>query len=92
MGCSKNLVDSEFIAARFAAAGWKVEFDAGLSGQDVVIVNTCGFINDAKQESIEMILNAAKAKTGGRIGKLCIIGCLSERYKDECLKNCLKQI
>ena len=87
MGCSKNLVDSEFMAARFAAAGWKVEFDTVLSGQNVVIVNTCGFINEAKQESVEMILNAVKAKTGGEIDKLCIIGCLSQRYNDELKKE-----
>ncbi len=87
MGCSKNLVDSEFMMARFAAAGWKVEFDAGLSGQDIVVVNTCGFIHDAKQESIDMILEAAEAKTVGRIGKLCVVGCLSERYRDELRKE-----
>lgn len=83
MGCSKNLVDSEFLMARFEASGYKIEFDSVPSGQDVVIVNTCGFIHDAKQESIETILEAAHAKSAGKIGKLCIIGCLSERYRDE---------
>ncbi len=83
MGCSKNLVDSEFLMARFEASGYKVEFDSVPSGQDVVIVNTCGFIHDAKQESIEMILEAAQAKSAGKIGKLCVIGCLTERYRDE---------
>lgn len=83
MGCPKNLVDSELILAKFAAAGWDVEFDSGIAGQDLVIINTCGFIQDAKQESIDMILEFATAKTGGRIGKLCIIGCLSQRYKVE---------
>ena len=87
MGCSKNLVDSEFILARFANAGWKVEFDADSSGQDLVIINTCGFIGDARQESIDMILEYAGAKTNGRIGKLCVIGCLSQKYKDELLKE-----
>ncbi len=83
MGCSKNLVDSEFIMAKFAAAGWIVEFDAGPSYQDAVIINTCGFIHDAKQESIDMILEFADAKISGRIGKLYIIGCLSQRYKED---------
>ncbi|MGF1586804.1 MAG: 30S ribosomal protein S12 methylthiotransferase RimO [Bacteroidales bacterium] len=87
MGCSKNLVDSEFILARFANAGWKVEFDAPSSGQDLVIINTCGFIGDARQESIDMILEYAGAKTNGRIGKLCVMGCLSQKYKDELLKE-----
>lgn len=83
MGCSKNLVDSEMIMARFAAGGWKVEFDSETAGQEVVIVNTCGFINDSKQESVDMLLEYARAKEKGRIGKLCIIGCLSERYREE---------
>jgi ribosomal protein S12 methylthiotransferase len=87
MGCSKNLVDSEYILARFASAGWKVEFDAPSSGQDLVIINTCGFIGDARQESIDMILQYAGAKAGGRIGKLCVIGCLSQKYKDELSKE-----
>ena len=83
MGCSKNLVDSELIMSKFAAGGWDIEFDAEMAGQEVVIVNTCGFINDSKQESVDVLLEYAKAKEKGRIGKLCIIGCLSERYKDE---------
>ncbi len=83
MGCSKNLVDSEFMMAKFASAGWKVEFDAGLLNHDMVIINTCGFIHDAKQESIDMILEYVQAKKNGKIGKLCVVGCLSERYKKE---------
>jgi ribosomal protein S12 methylthiotransferase len=83
MGCSKNLVDSEVIMAKFAAGGWKVEFDSSIVNHEVVIVNTCGFIGDAKQESVDMILEYARAKTDGKIGKLCIIGCLSQRYKDD---------
>jgi ribosomal protein S12 methylthiotransferase len=83
MGCSKNLVDSEVIMAKFAAGGWKVEFDSSIVNHEVVIVNTCGFIDDAKQESVDMILEYARAKTDGKIGKLCIIGCLSQRYKDD---------
>ena len=83
MGCSKNLVDSEFMMSKFASAGWKVEFDAGLLNHDMVIINTCGFIHDAKQESIDIILEYAQAKKNGEIGKLCLVGCLSERYKKE---------
>lgn len=69
--------------AKFAAGGWKVEFDATSLDQDVVIVNTCGFINDAKQESVDMMLEYARAKAEGKIGKLCIMGCLSQRYKED---------
>lgn len=83
MGCSKNLVDSEVLMAKFATGGWNVEFDSSSEGHDLVIINTCGFVHDAKQESVDMILEYARAKTEGRIGKLCVIGCLSERYKNE---------
>jgi ribosomal protein S12 methylthiotransferase len=83
MGCSKNLVDSEKIMAKFCAGGWKINFDSDQAGHEVVIVNTCGFINDAKQESIDMLLEYANEKKKGRIGKLCVIGCLSERYTTE---------
>ena len=83
MGCSKNLVDSESIMARFAAAGWKVEFDSVSLDHDLVIINTCGFIHDAKEESVDMILEYASAKSNGRVGKLCITGCLTQRYKKE---------
>ncbi len=72
--------------AKFAAAGWKVEFDADSFYHDLVIINTCGFILDAKQESVDMILEYARARKTGKIGKLCVIGCLAERYKNE-LKN-----
>jgi ribosomal protein S12 methylthiotransferase len=85
MGCSKNLVDSEVLMAKFAAGGWKVEFDSSSVNHEVVIINTCGFIDDAKQESVDMILEYARAKTEGKIGKLCIMGCLSQRYKDDIL-------
>jgi ribosomal protein S12 methylthiotransferase len=83
MGCSKNLVDSEKIMAKFSAGGWKINFDSDQSAHEVVIINTCGFINDAKQESIDMLLGYAEEKKNGSIGKLCIIGCLSERYSRE---------
>lgn len=83
LGCSKNTVDSEHLMARLAAAGYEVLFDSDRTDAKVVVINTCGFIGDAKQESIDMILRAAEAKKAGRIEHLFVIGCLSERYADE---------
>ena len=83
LGCSKNTVDSEHLMAQLAAAGYKVVFDSDRTDAKVVVINTCGFIGDAKQESIETILTAVEAKQAGRIEKLFVIGCLSERYADE---------
>ncbi len=83
LGCSKNTVDSEHLMARLAAAGYEVVFDSERADADTVVINTCGFIGDAKRESIETILAAAAAKQAGRIGHLFVIGCLSERYADE---------
>ncbi len=83
LGCSKNTVDSEHLMARLAAAGYEVVFDSERADADTVVINTCGFIGDAKRESIETILAAAAAKQAGRIKHLFVIGCLSERYADE---------
>ena len=83
LGCSKNTVDSEHLMARLAAAGYEMLFDSDRTDAKIVVINTCGFIGDAKQESIEMILRAAEAKKAGRIERLFVIGCLSERYADE---------
>ncbi len=83
LGCSKNTVDSEHLMARLAAAGYKVVFDSERADADTVVINTCGFIGDAKRESIETILAAAADKQAGRIKHLFVIGCLSERYADE---------
>ncbi len=83
LGCSKNTVDSEHLSAQLAAAGYKIVFDSDCSHADAVVINTCGFIGDAKKESIDTILAAAAAKEQGRIGELFVIGCLSERYADE---------
>ena len=83
LGCSKNTVDSEHLMAQLAAADYKVVFDSDRTDAKVVVINTCGFIGDAKQESIETILTAVEAKRAGRIEKLFVIGCLSERYADE---------
>ena len=83
LGCSKNTVDSEHLMAQLAAAGYKLSFDSDRTDAKVVVINTCGFIGDAKQESIETILDAVAAKEAGLIEKLFVIGCLSERYADE---------
>ena len=83
LGCAKNRVDSEHLSAKFTAAGYKVVFDSDRTDAKVVVINTCGFIGDAKQESIDTILDAVAAKSAGRIEQLFVIGCLSERYADE---------
>ena len=83
LGCSKNTVDSEHLMARLAAAGYEVLFDSDRTDAKIVVINTCGFIGDAKQESIDMILRAAAAKNAGKIERLFVVGCLSERYADE---------
>ncbi len=83
LGCSKNTVDSEHLMAQLRASGYEVVADSDRTDAKVVVINTCGFIGDAKEESIEMILRAAELKTAGRIEELFVIGCLSERYADE---------
>ena len=83
LGCSKNTVDSEHLMAQLVAAGYQLSFDSDRTDAKVVVINTCGFIGDAKQESIETILDAVAAKEAGLIEKLFVIGCLSERYADE---------
>ena len=80
MGCSKNLVDSERLMRQFEVQGYSVEHDPADSKGDIVVINTCGFIGDAKEESIETILDFAGAKKDGRISRLFVMGCLSERY------------
>ena len=80
MGCSKNLVDSERLMGLFEANGYHCTHDSENPQGEIVVVNTCGFIADAKEESINMILEMAQAKTEGRIEKLYVMGCLSERY------------
>ncbi|MCC8020306.1 MAG: 30S ribosomal protein S12 methylthiotransferase RimO [Rikenellaceae bacterium] len=83
LGCSKNVVDSEKVMAQLAAGGWDVVHDSDSTDARVVVVNTCGFIGDAKQESIDTILRCVAAKEAGLIDRLYVIGCLSERYSDE---------
>ena len=83
LGCSKNTVDSEHLAAQLAAMDYKVVFDSDRTDANVVVINTCGFIGDAKQESIDTILRAAQLKEEGKIEELFVVGCLSQRYADE---------
>lgn len=80
LGCAKNVVDSEHLAGQLV--GWEVVFDSD-DVCEVVVINTCGFILDAKQESIDTILRAAELKKAGEIEQLFVIGCLSERYRDQ---------
>ena len=83
MGCSKNLVDSEVLLNQLERGKFEVVHDSNETGFDAVFINTCGFIHDAKQESIDMILDYAEAKKRGEINKLFVMGCLSERYQKD---------
>ena len=83
LGCSKNLVDSETLMGLFEAHGYRVTHDAEVPRGEIAVVNTCGFIEDAKQESIDTILELAQAKEEGRLERLYVMGCLSERYLAE---------
>lgn len=85
LGCPKNQMDAELMLAKLANAGMEITPDSGLA--DVVIVNTCGFIEDAKKESIENILEFASLKKEGRIKKIIVTGCMAERYRDEVQKE-----
>ena len=80
LGCSKNLVDSEMLMGLMEANGYHCTHDSDDPQGEIAVVNTCGFINDAKEESINTILELAQAKTEGRLEKLYVMGCLSERY------------
>ncbi|MDO5525216.1 MAG: 30S ribosomal protein S12 methylthiotransferase RimO [Prevotella sp.] len=83
LGCSKNLVDSETLMTLFEHNGYECTHDSESPRGEIVVVNTCGFIEDAKQESIDTILELAQAKDEGRIGSLYVMGCLSQRYREE---------
>ena len=83
MGCSKNLVDSEQLLHMFKASGYRIFHNPEKIHNDIAVVNTCGFINDAKQESIDMILSLTKLKEEKKLNKVIVMGCLSERYKKE---------
>src|SRR6202048_4108078 len=81
LGCPKNLVDSEVMMGQLKQNGYEITADAGEA--DTVVVNTCGFIESAKQESIDAILEAARLKIGGKAKRVVVAGCLVERYRDE---------
>ena len=83
LGCSKNLVDTERLMRQLEAVGYTVRHDAPEPDGDVVVVNTCGFIGDAKEESIDMILQFAARKKRKQLKQLFVMGCLSERYLKE---------
>ena len=83
MGCSKNLVDSELLKKQLEANGFACVHDAPRPQGEIVVVNTCGFIADAKEESINTILELAQAKDEGKIKRLYVMGCLSQRYKSD---------
>ncbi len=83
LGCSKNLVDSEHLIRQLHAAGYTVEHNPSRVNGEIVVVNTCGFIQDAQEESINTILELGEAKRQGRIGRLMVMGCLSERFLAE---------
>lgn len=87
MGCSKNLVDSERLMGQLEANGFHCVHDPEYPQGEIAVVNTCGFIGDAKEESIEMILRFAEAKKAGKLRKLYVMGCLSQRYQGELEKE-----
>lgn len=83
LGCSKNIVDSEYLMKQLADGGWSVVFDSNDLSAKVVIINTCGFIADAKEESIDTIISFVEAKKKGQISNVFVMGCLSQRYRKE---------
>lgn len=87
LGCSKNTFDSEVLMAQLKANQFEVEHEAQQDDSEIVIINTCGFIDNAKQESIDTILRYAEAKQEGLVEKVYVTGCLSERYRDELEKE-----
>lgn len=85
LGCPKNLVDSEVMMGQLAGAGYEITSDAGEA--DTVVVNTCGFIDSAKQESVDAILEATRWKSEGKANRVIVAGCLVERYRDDLIKE-----
>lgn len=83
LGCSKNLVDSERLIRQLELNGYKVTHDSDNPKGEIAVINTCGFIGDAKEESVNMILEFCQAKEEGRLRKVYVMGCLSERYRKE---------
>ena len=91
LGCSKNLVDSEMLMRQLLANGYTVEHDPSNPQGEIAIINTCGFIGDAKEESIDMVLSFAEQKKKGKLNKLFVMGCLSGRYLDD-LGNLIPEV
>ncbi|MDR0845074.1 MAG: 30S ribosomal protein S12 methylthiotransferase RimO [Tannerella sp.] len=87
LGCSKNLIDSERLMNQFRLNGYSVAHDPAKVNGEIVVVNTCGFIADAQEESINMIVGLEEEKKKGRIGQLYVMGCLSERFMDDMKKE-----
>ena len=83
LGCSKNLVDAERLMRQLELVGYRCMHDSAMPKGEIAIINTCGFIGDAKEESIEMILQFAERKNKGKLRKLYVMGCLSQRYREE---------
>ena len=83
LGCSKNLVDAERLMRQLELAGYRCVHDSANPKGEIAIINTCGFIGDAKEESIDIILQFAERKTKGKLRKLYVMGCLSQRYREE---------
>ena len=83
LGCSKNLVDAERLMRQLELAGYRCVHDSATPEGEIAIINTCGFIGDAKEESIDIILQFAERKTKGKLRKLYVMGCLSQRYREE---------
>lgn len=87
LGCSKNLVDSEVLMGQLQANNINVEHKDEITDSNILVINTCGFIENAKQQSIDTILSGVEAKKNGRIEKLIVTGCLSHRYRDDLSKE-----
>ncbi|MFT5667726.1 MAG: ribosomal protein S12 methylthiotransferase [Vicingaceae bacterium] len=87
LGCSKNIFDSEVMMTQLQANNYEVEHESKVEDAEIVIINTCGFIDNAKQESIDTILTYADAKTAGKVDKVYVTGCLSERYREQLEKE-----
>ncbi|HXD91765.1 MAG TPA: 30S ribosomal protein S12 methylthiotransferase RimO, partial [Bacteroidia bacterium] len=87
LGCSKNIVDSEVLMGQLRANKFDVEHEGEDNDHQIVIINTCGFVDNAKQESIDTILQYVDAKKAGHVEKVYVTGCLSERYKSDLEKE-----
>src|SRR6185503_20800136 len=87
LGCSKNMVDSEVLSGQLLANEIEVVHESGKKDHNIVIVNTCGFIEKAKEESINTILDQVALKQKGKLDKVFVTGCLSQRYRDDLEKE-----